>query len=164
MIPSSDEFLRRRMEPVLLALRAGSFPQHASHPSQAAPLRFVTISRQTGANGWPLAERLVERLNASGQSDPPWTCWDRELVEKVAADHHISKQLIESLEDSGRSWLGELCSAISIADGSDDTFRAYRRVAMTIHRWKLRIRQSSCPPRTHLRLNISPERTSTRLL
>src|SRR5687768_505403 len=64
---------------------------------------FVTISRQCGAGGKSLAEALVKRLNASSTGPNTWTSWDRELVEKVATDHHISQELIDAVTETGRS-------------------------------------------------------------
>jgi cytidylate kinase len=77
---------------------------------------FITISRQVGGGAWTLAQRLVERLNHEDPGQRAWTCWDRELVGKVAADHHMSEQLIESIEDAGPSWLADFFSGLAASD------------------------------------------------
>jgi cytidylate kinase len=87
---------------------------------------FVTITRDTGAGGWAVAQALAESLNRQSGAER-WRAFDRELVEKVAADHHISRSLVESLEDGSRSWLEEM-----IASGPESSFGVYRRVATTI--------------------------------
>jgi cytidylate kinase len=127
-----DASLRQRLAPVLGAVRATAVP-HDPHEAAAVPPRpFITISRQTGANGRAIAERLVERLNTRRADEAPvWTCWDRELVEKVAADHHLSTRLIEEIEETKLSWLSELLAGIS-SDSNEDPFRVYHRVAATI--------------------------------
>ena len=56
-----------------------------------------------------------------------------ELVEKVCADHHLSKELIESLEDQSHSWFGDFLSSLSFSDQPVmDEAKAYARVAATV--------------------------------
>lgn len=57
---------------------------HAARPPT------VTISRQTGSGGVDIAERLAAllQLRASG-GDPPWTVFNRSLIERVLAEHHL---------------------------------------------------------------------------
>jgi len=120
-----------RVRPILAeAFLVAKLPaQRAARPRGL----FVTINRQAWAGGWSLAQRLVDELNnCERDARQPWTCWDRELVEKVAADHHISHQLIESLEDSGRSWLEEFLASLSSDKHQAEELKVYRRVAATI--------------------------------
>jgi len=85
--------------------------QHPPKPGPALP--FITISRQYGARGRSLGVALAERLNAIDPGEHPWTVWDRELVEKVVAEHHISPKVIEAMEGPGHTWLQDLFSAFS---------------------------------------------------
>src|SRR4051812_42407553 len=88
-----------------LRTRGGHYERH-HRDSTKKP--FITISRQIGAGGEMLPAALVQRLNgishtpAAGLSTPAraWQSYDRELAERVAHDHHISRELIESLEYS----------------------------------------------------------------
>ena len=89
---------------------------------------FITISRQAGARGRTFARRLAERLNAIEPAEHPWTVWDRELVEKIAAESHFSAELIESIEGHRRRWWEELAANWS----EPDEFQVYRRVAAAI--------------------------------
>ena len=82
---------------------------HDSVPG--APRVFVTVSRQPGAGGVSFSHRLAQRLNAAGDGD--WSAWDRELVERVAREHNIPKDLIEMIPDRHRSWFTALVDAIS---------------------------------------------------
>jgi len=99
-------------------------------------LPFVTISRQPYSGAWTFAQQLVEALNVSDPGVRPWTCWDRELVEKVAADHHMSKELIEAIEDGQHSWLIDFLSSLSFVDGPEaaDVAKAYERIATTVRK------------------------------
>jgi cytidylate kinase len=56
--------------------------------------RTVTISREAGAGGHLVAEKLAEHLHAqSPKHSCPWTVFDRNLVEKVLEDHHLPARL-----------------------------------------------------------------------
>jgi cytidylate kinase-like protein len=96
------------------------------------PRVFVTVSREPGAGALSFSHRLAERLNADGEGD--WSAWDRELVEKVSAEHGIGKQIIELIESTPHGWLNDLL--MGFAGGSDPPdvveTRAYKRVAMTL--------------------------------
>jgi cytidylate kinase len=67
----------------------------------AVKRRAVTFSRQSGSGGHSVAERLAEYLQAhSGKDEPPWTIFDRELVQKVIQEHHLPERLARfMLED-----------------------------------------------------------------
>jgi Cytidylate kinase-like family len=58
----------------------------------------VTISRQSGSGGHLVAEKLLSFLQGrSPKESPPWTIFDRNLVEKVLEDHHLPKSLARFL-------------------------------------------------------------------
>jgi cytidylate kinase len=51
---------------------------------------FVTISREAGAGGTSLGEKLVEYLNyRDNPSDCKWTLFDKNLIEKVIEDYNL---------------------------------------------------------------------------
>lgn len=103
------------------------------------PAPFVTISRQAGAGGRSLAGALAERLNAldpapASRDDPPrlpWTVWDNELVERVAAECRIPAARVAALEDERPSWLESALTSLTTA-GSPDELMVYHRVATVI--------------------------------
>ncbi|HTL58741.1 MAG TPA: cytidylate kinase-like family protein [Candidatus Limnocylindrales bacterium] len=58
------------------------------------PRRAITISRQSGSGGHCVAEKLVAILRArEPEAECAWTVFDRELVAKVLADHHLPSRL-----------------------------------------------------------------------
>ena len=74
--------------------RLASAHQMPAHPS-------VTISRQYGCEGYSLSLRLKVLLEeASGQ---PWTLFDKALVDKVASDESLSRQLLGHLGDESHA-------------------------------------------------------------
>lgn len=94
--------------------------------------RFITLARQVGAGGWSLPQRLMEVMNIHTSPDEPgWTAWDRELIDKAAADYHIPVHSVEKLEQSGYSWvdtfingLGDVPDEFAILHRVVDSVRA----------------------------------------
>ncbi|HEU6446948.1 MAG TPA: cytidylate kinase-like family protein [Verrucomicrobiae bacterium] len=62
----------------------------------------VTISRMAGAGGRTVASRLADELQPYAPYGYHWTVFDKNLIEKVLEDHHLSKQLAEYLPESTR--------------------------------------------------------------
>jgi cytidylate kinase len=61
---------------------------------EGGPWRAVTMSRQTGSGAHTVAEQLAACLQAHTSKDaPPWTVFDRNLVEKVLEDHNLPQRL-----------------------------------------------------------------------
>ncbi|HNX94239.1 MAG TPA: cytidylate kinase-like family protein [Holophaga sp.] len=61
----------------------------------------ITISREFGCEGFPLAERLKALFEAS--SEEPWNIYDKTLLEKVADEQGISMTLLQGLGDMSRA-------------------------------------------------------------
>ena len=121
------------IRPILAAIQTVPVPgRPVSGPgsAEAAP-PFITVSRQPGAGAWKVAHEFVDAMNAADPDGPRWTWWDRELVEKVAADHHFSRRLIESLDEGNHSWITDLFSGFSAAAYNDEV-AVYHRVVQTI--------------------------------
>lgn len=75
----------------------------------------VTLSRQTGAGGHAVAEKLAACLQArSATNAVPWTVFDRELVERVLHEHNLPKELarfmpedrVSAIRDMTEEYLG----------------------------------------------------------
>lgn len=61
----------------------------------------LTISRQFGCEGFPLAERLKTLFEkASGE---PWNIYDKTLIERVSEEQGISMNLLQRLGDMSRA-------------------------------------------------------------
>src|SRR5512137_1335327 len=71
-----------------------------------APVRpSITISRMTGAGGRTIASKLAEYLQTRAPADCQWTVFDRNLMEKVLDDHHLSKRTAEFIPENHKSML-----------------------------------------------------------
>lgn len=120
-----------RLQPAEKVLKAAV--HFWTHPPDAQlPRVFVTVSRQPGAGAISFSHRLAARLNEEGQD--AWTAWDRELVEKVSAEHGIAKEIIEKIPDRHQNWLDDLLQSLAVSEVPPDLMeiRAYKRVAATI--------------------------------
>jgi len=72
----------------------------AGLPVQPKARPTVTISRQFGCEGIPLALAVQRRMEqACGE---PWTLFDKELIERVASDEQIAPHLLLDLENAAR--------------------------------------------------------------
>jgi len=70
-------------------------------PTPVAPGPTITLSRQFGCEGFPLAQRLQERLSAA--TGAAWSIFDKALLEKVAQDEGIALRILDGLGDATRS-------------------------------------------------------------
>ncbi len=110
----------------------GAYVRHRES-RDTPPLPFITLSQQAGAAMPGLVDTLVERLDEGNDREPHWSGWERELVERAAADHKLSSQLIATITDKDHSVLRQMFEGLSLSDGpplGEDAI--YRRVAATI--------------------------------
>lgn len=116
---------------------AQAFVQHQVHPGRPpAPSGVkpaVTISRQTGAGGRTVASKLAEYLQARVPVECGWTVFDKNLMDKVLADHHLA-QAVSRYEPEGhkaffRDWMEEFLEL------HPPTWSVVQQTAETI--WKL---------------------------
>lgn len=82
---------------------------------------FVTISREFGCEGTELAIYLTNILNerlAAGD-DRKWAYYDKNLLDKIAEDHNLKKDIIEAAEERSRGLVEQYLSKV-LADKPDD--------------------------------------------
>lgn len=104
------------MEPHKGLEQAQAFLQCQLRPAQRPPRRprlAVTISRQTGSGAWQVAQHLA-RLLDQRVPDPElkWTVFDRELVEKVLADHHLPQKLAAYMPEDRVSLIEDMMTEL----------------------------------------------------
>jgi cytidylate kinase len=74
------------------------------HAQSARPA--VTISRQAGCGALEVAEKLAARMQAyTPKGAPPWTVFDRNLVEKVLEEHHLPQRIGKFMPEN---WISEI--------------------------------------------------------
>jgi len=69
--------------------------ERLAHTHKTPILPSITISREFGCEGYPLALRLKELLEEA--SDWPWNVFDKALVDKVASDERLSREILSHL-------------------------------------------------------------------
>ena len=74
----------------------------SAHRSKIETSPTVTISRQFGCEGFPLAERLKDLFK--DVTGTPWNIYDKMLLERVAQDEKLSLSLLQNLGDEGAEW------------------------------------------------------------
>jgi cytidylate kinase len=132
--------LSEHIGPILGSLKSVPVPAKFGQIAPEPVIPFVTISREVGAGAWNLAQHLCDTLNRAdpssggGDGELIWTSWDRELVEKVAADFHLSQRLIESLGESRRNWLSDFFESFNLEGDptGGDELTVFSKVARTV--------------------------------
>jgi cytidylate kinase len=80
-----------------------------AHHGDAAMVRCVTVSRQSGCGAHAFAEELAAWLRARFPQDTtPWTIFDRSLVEAVLRDHHLPSRLAAFMPEDRISHMDEI--------------------------------------------------------
>lgn len=77
-------------------------------PCPPATCPFVTVSREFGCQGAVLGYRLVEILNERYRPEVPWVAYDRELLDRVASEMNLRREIIEKLDERRRGEMREL--------------------------------------------------------
>jgi cytidylate kinase len=78
-----------------------------------APRMAVTLSRQAGCGARVVAEKLAALLQAAAPKDaPPWTVFDRNLMEKVLEDHHLPARLARFIPEDRLSHLHDILHSL----------------------------------------------------
>ena len=73
----------------------------------------VTISRQAGCGALAVAEKLAKLLQTrSPNGAPPWTVFDRNLVDKVLEDHHLPARLSKFLPEDRATQLQDIMDGL----------------------------------------------------
>jgi len=121
-----------RFEQCLTFINCQLHPAHAFtlRSPAAKQWRAVTISRQAGAGGHAVAQALTAYLqDRETVESPPWTVFDRNLVERVLEDHQLSAHLAKFMPEDRVSAiddvLEELCglhpSAATLVEKTSET-------------------------------------------
>ncbi len=63
---------------------------------------LITISRETGSGGRPIAELVVKKLGKR------WKLYHKDLIDKIAKESQLEKKLIEEIDEKKRSTIEEI--------------------------------------------------------
>jgi hypothetical protein len=112
-IGSLEEYNRRQKE------------KAASQHKKPKPRPCITLSREFGCEGYPVAERLREQLIR--RTGDEWVLIDKDVLEEVARRHSISEEILQTLGENNHI-LNEVLATFSPRWKSDqDYFRLLSR-------------------------------------
>jgi len=100
-------------EKALIYIEKNSIQDQIRTKRKQNPGPTITISRQAGIGAAFICEKLVEYFNNRAiENYDDWTFFDKDLMEKVIADHqlpeHFKKYLIDESPAKIDSWFGEI--------------------------------------------------------
>jgi hypothetical protein len=75
-------------------------------PTGPRIMPVITISRQFCAGGHTVAARVAERLGER------WQIWDSEIIDAIALDAHVRREMVEALEEHTQSWMVEMARSL----------------------------------------------------
>ena len=87
-IGSLEEYNRRQRE------------KAAEHHRKLKPRPCITISREFGCEGYPVAERLREIMMQKTRDE--WVLIDKAILEEVARHHNISEEILQTLGENNQ--------------------------------------------------------------
>ena len=89
----------------------------------------ITISRQFGAEAFPLAEALKDLLEK--KTGDVWTVFDKSLIEKISSETSLSEQLLTSIGEASKA-LEALATMIPGMRTHSDAFQVLTRYVIRI--------------------------------
>ena len=95
------------------------------------PKPTITISRQFGCEGYPLAECLKVALEK--RTGEPWTIFDKALIERVSRETDLSERLLGNLGDESHG-LDVLANMIPGWRTHDEAYEVLARYILRIAR------------------------------
>ncbi len=106
-IGSLEEYNRRQKE------------KAAAHHRKPKPRPCITISREFGCEGYPVAERLRELMMQ--RTGDEWVLIDKAVLEEVARHHNVSEDILQALGDNNQI-LNEVLATFSTRWKSDHEY------------------------------------------
>jgi cytidylate kinase len=87
---------------------------------------YITLSRETGCRGEPIADCLAKRLG--------WQKFDREILEYMAGNATARRRLFTSLDEGQKNWMDDLLQPLvpEGMTGRSDYFAALTRAILAI--------------------------------
>jgi cytidylate kinase len=109
-----------RLDSCLSFINSQTVP--SGKPAPATVRRAVTISRQAGCGAVLVAEKLAGYLQQHAPTPGvKWTVFDRELMDKVLADHKLPKYLANFLPEDSASQIQDTLADIFNVHPSAET-------------------------------------------
>jgi cytidylate kinase len=82
--------------------------KETSSPCAPEACPFITIACKTGCSGAELAYRLAEALNARCRPEVEWVAYDRELLDEVAGQMKLQREVLDSVDERRHNMMREI--------------------------------------------------------
>ena len=83
-----------------------------AEPARRTALPFVTIQRDFGCEALRIAQMLSVILNQRFNKTIAWVAYDRELLDRVASELHLRREVVEAIDGSRRDEMAELFDSL----------------------------------------------------
>lgn len=96
-------------------------------------VNFITISREFGCEGFELAEKLVEKINAA--KGTPWTLFTRKMIEEACATGAMEAQDIHAISEKRwtfKDWFVDALVPKYLQSGSSVVFQRMRNMILNL--------------------------------
>jgi len=100
-------------------MRAWEHAKQAPESHPAGGLAFVTINRDFGCEALHVADVLTAVLNERAHPRVPWVAYDRQLLDRVASELHLRREVVESMDGLRRSEMTEFFDTLLNRKPSD---------------------------------------------
>jgi cytidylate kinase len=104
--------------------------RQSGKPRPPETLPFITLSREFGCEAAAVAQQLVAVLNERCKPVHPWVAYDQELLDKVASELHLCRDLVEALDGRRRDEMSELFDTVLNPKVDDEL--VFRKLAEVI--------------------------------
>jgi hypothetical protein len=119
LVPNID---RRLSAWIMIQDRLKEEPHREQKPT-------ITISRQVGAEAYPLAEEL--KVLVEKKTGDTWTIFDKYLLEKISKETSLSEQLLTNMGDASKAF-DALATMIPGLHTHSDAYRVLSRYIIRI--------------------------------
>lgn len=75
---------------------------HIRQPLQENHLPIITISRQMGSGGKPIADLVVRKLGK------PWKVYHKDILDQIAKEAKLEKEIVEEVEETKKPLISEI--------------------------------------------------------
>lgn len=106
LIDKGSRLTDQRVTEWFLRERARKERQQQEKTGTRSAQPVITISRQYGAGGHSLAERLVQILGKE------WEIWDSQIIDQIAQSASIRKEMVEALDEHTQTWMEQFVKSL----------------------------------------------------
>lgn len=97
----------------------------------AEKLPFVTISREYGCEGYPVAQALEKILNATSGQHFPWMTFDKQILSRISEESGEYPGLVKLVTDEHLSMIGQVF--IGLFSRLPNEYEIYQKMAKAMY-------------------------------